>query len=198
MEAMQDIGTLVVRTLGSMYLLVVMLRFILQLAKADFYNPISQFAVKATNPLLIPIRRVIPGLMGIDLASLFLAVIVQYAILQACLLMLGHGIINPVMMGIWSIIGVLALTASVYFWGLIIMIVASWIAPQSNNPALMLINQLIAPITEPIRRLLPDMDGIDISPIFAFLIIQVAEIIIENLATATGMVNHVKSLVVGL
>src|SRR5690606_18580227 len=67
----------VIQTLGSLYLLIVLLRFVLQLVRADFYNPLSQFIVRATSPLLMPLRRIIPGFGGIDLASLVLAVLVQ-------------------------------------------------------------------------------------------------------------------------
>ncbi len=197
MAPTQEIGTLLIQTLGSMYLLIIMLRFMLQLAKADFYNPISQFSVKATSPLLLPLRRVIPGVWGIDLASLVLAVLIQYATIQLCLLILGHGFINPRSMLLWSVIGVLALTIKVYFWGLIIMIIASWVAPQSQNPALLLINQLVAPLMAPFKRFLPDMGGIDLSPIFVFLTLKIAEILIVNLAAASGM-GGIAGLITGL
>ncbi|MDP3365837.1 MAG: YggT family protein, partial [Pseudomonas sp.] len=67
----------IIQTLGSLYLLIVLLRFILQLVRADFYNPLSQFIVKATQPLVTPLRRIIPGFAGLDLASLVLAILVQ-------------------------------------------------------------------------------------------------------------------------
>ncbi|WP_197473004.1 MULTISPECIES: YggT family protein, partial [unclassified Oleiphilus] len=68
-----EIFNLVIDTVSSLYVMIVLMRFILQLSRADFYNPISQFVVKATNPLLITLRRLIPGIAGIDLASLVLA-----------------------------------------------------------------------------------------------------------------------------
>lgn len=105
MPALQEIGILVIQTLGSLYLLIVMLRFFLQLARADFYNPISQFAVKATNPVLIPVRKVIPGVFGIDMASLVLALALQYLVIQVSALIMGAGIINPVNILIWASLG---------------------------------------------------------------------------------------------
>ncbi|GAB3111298.1 YggT family protein [Aestuariicella hydrocarbonica] len=198
MAPMQEIGTLIVQTLGSLYLLVVMLRFLLQLARADFYNPISQFIVKATNPLLIPLRRIVPGVMGLDLAALLLALLVQFVILELSALILGYGLINPLYAVMWSAIGILALTANIFFWGLLIMVITSWVAPHSSNPALMLVRQLVEPVMAPFRKLLPDMGGIDISPIFAFLALNVVQVLIKHLAASAGMSGAVSQLVMGI
>jgi len=195
---MQEIGMLVIQTLGSMYLFIVVLRFMLQLARADFYNPISQFAIKATNPVLIPIRRVVPGMFGIDLASIALALIVHYAVIQLSALVLGAGIINPISVLIWALIGLLALTANLFFWGLLIMVICSWVAPQSQHPALMLLRQLVEPIMAPIRKIIPDMGGMDISPIFAFLALNVVQILIKALAQQAGMGGSISQLVIGI
>jgi len=198
MGPMQEIGMLVIQTLGSMYLFIVLLRFMLQVARADFYNPISQFAIKATNPVLIPIRRVVPGVFGIDLASIALALIVHYAVIQLSALVLGAGLINPIHVFIWALVGLLALAANLLFWGLLIMVVCSWIAPQSNHPALMLLRQLVEPVMAPIRKIIPDMGGMDISPIFAFLALNVVQILIKALAQQVGIVGGVSQLVIGI
>lgn len=198
MAPLQEIGTLIVQTLGSLYLLVVMLRFLLQQARADFYNPISQFIVKVTNPLLMPLRRVIPGLMGIDIAAILLALVVQFVVIELGALILLGGLINPLVALMWSAVGLLALTANIYFWGLLIMVIASWIAPQSSNPALRLVFQLVEPVMAPFRKLLPDMGGIDISPIFAFLALNVVQILIKYLAAMAGMGGLAQQLVMGI
>ena len=80
MTGLASAAIYVIQTLGSLYLLVVLLRFILQLVRADFYNPLSQFVVRATKPLLNPLRKVIPGLGGLDLASLVLAVLLTFVL----------------------------------------------------------------------------------------------------------------------
>ena len=87
----------IVQTLGSLYLLIVLLRFILQLVRADFYNPLSQFTVKATQPLLKPLRRIIPGFGGLDLASLALAILVQLVLMVLVILIAGA---NPAAVGL--------------------------------------------------------------------------------------------------
>ncbi len=187
MTPLTQVGMLVINTLVGLYLLVVILRFLLQLVRADFYNPISQFIVKATNPPLIPLRKVIPGFGGIDIASLTLALLVQ--IIAIVLILLLNGIQPPPLeVVMWSAIGIISLVLKVYFWGLLITVIASWIAPNSYNPALILINQILEPAIKPIRKMMPDMGGIDISPIVVFLLIQVLEIlVVKGLAQASGM-----------
>ena len=191
MGAFTEIGIYIVQTLGSLYLLVVMLRFLFQLVRADFYNPISQFMVKATNPLLKPLRKVIPGAFGIDLASVVLALLVQWLVIQLCALLLGAGFLNPLQVLTWALIGLLSLTANIFFWGLLISIVVSWVAPQSYHPALLLLRQLIEPVMAPFKRMIPPMGGLDISPIFAFLALNIIKILIANLAAAVGVPNQI-------
>jgi YggT family protein len=186
MTPLTQAGMLVINTLVGLYLLVVVLRFLLQLVRADFYNPVSQFLVKATNPLLIPLRKFIPGWGGIDIASLVLALLIQA--IAIVLILLLNGIQPPLQVALWAAIGVLSLLLKIYFWGLLITVIASWIAPGSYNPVLILINQILEPAIKPIRKIMPDMGGIDLSPIIAFLLIQVLEIlVIKGLAQASGM-----------
>lgn len=187
MTPLIEVGVLVVKTLVGLYLLLVVLRFLLQLVRADFYNPISQFIVKATNPLLIPLRRIIPGFGGIDLASIILAVVIQALAIVFILLLYGVGI-DIAVVAAWSFVGILGLILKVYFWGLLITVIASWIAPGSYNPALILINQILEPAMKPIRNMMPDLGGLDISPIIMFVAIQALEIlIIGSIAQATGL-----------
>ena len=186
MTPLTQAGLLVINTLVGLYLLLVVLRFLLQLVRADFYNPISQFIVKATNPPLIPMRKIIPGFGGVDVASLILALIVQA--IAIALIMLIQGFQPPLEVIIWAAIGVLSLLLKIYFWGLLITVIASWIAPNSYNPALILINQILEPAMKPIRKIMPDMGGIDLSPIMMFLAIQVLEVLlVRGLAISTKM-----------
>lgn len=176
-----EIFSLVIDTLSSLYLMIILLRFILQLSRADFYNPISQFVVKATNPVLIPLRRVIPSIRGIDTASIVLAILFQSIVISLKMLVLTGGLVNPIFLIALACVMILDVLLKVYFWSLIIMIVASWIAPGSGNPALLLINQIVEPLMKPFRNLLPPMGGLDLSPILVFLVIQVLEIVVKGL-----------------
>lgn len=181
----------IIQTLGSLYLLIVLLRFILQLVRADFYNPLSQFVVKATQPLLHPLRKIIPGLAGLDLASLVLAILVQLALMLVTLLIAGY---NPTaLIGqllIWSIVGVTSLFLKVFYFALIGSVILSWVAPGSYNPGAQLLNQICEPLLAPFRRLLPNLGGLDISPIFAFIALNLLDrFVIGQLAASTGLVG---------
>jgi YggT family protein len=187
MSSLSQVGLLIINTLVGLYLLLVVMRFLLQLVRADFYNPISQFIVKATNLPLIPLRKVIPGIGGIDVASIVLALLVQ-AVAIVLILLLNGIQPPPLQVVMWSAIGILSLLLKVYFWGLLITVIASWVAPNSYNPVLILINQILEPAMKPIRKIMPDLGGIDISPIIMFLLIQVLEILlVKSLAQASGM-----------
>lgn len=198
MEPLQEIGLLLLQTLGSFYLIIIVLRFLLQVSRADFYNPISQFAIKATNPLLIPLRRIIPGVFGIDMASILLAFITHYLVIQLSALLLGAGLINPLSVAAWSLIGLLSLTINLFFWGLIIMVVFSWIAPQSRHPALMLLMQILEPLLAPLRKLIPPMGGMDFTPIFAFLALNILQILVKSLAASAGIGANLSTIIIGL
>ena len=115
MDAINEILIYLVQTFLTLYLLAMLLRFLLQLVKADFYNPISQFLVKITNPLVIPMRRIIPGYGGIDLASLLLAVLLQLAGIIALLLVNGLGLPNIGLLLFRSVIGVVCLLDNIKF-----------------------------------------------------------------------------------
>ncbi len=179
----------ILQTLGSLYLLIVLLRFILQLVRADFYNPLSQFIVRATKPLLNLLRRIIPGFGGIDLASLVLAILIQLVLMILILMLMGYGVGGFIMqLLIWSIIAVTSLFLKVFFFALIISVILSWVAPGSYNPGAQLVNQICEPLLMPFRKLLPNLGGLDLSPIFAFLALKLIDmLVINNLAAMTGM-----------
>ena len=174
MSGLNGAAIFVVQTLGSLYLLVVLLRFILQLLRANFYNPICQFIVKATQTLLKPMRRVIPSIFGLDMSSLVLAILVQMVVF-AIVLTLSYIPFNILGLLLWSIIGVTALFLKVFFFAMIISVILSWVAPGSTSPGAELVNQITEPALAPFRRFLPNLGGLDISPILAFMVIQLIQ-----------------------
>ncbi|MEX3774377.1 YggT family protein [Pseudomonas sp. MYb118] len=186
----------VLQTLGSLYLLIVLLRFVLQLVRANFYNPLCQFVVKATQPLLKPLRRIIPSLFGLDMSSLVLAIIVQMALMALTLLLTYGTTGNPLQLLIWSLIGVTALFLKIFFFALIISVILSWVAPGSHNPGAELVNQICEPALAPFRRILPSMGGLDISPILAFMVLKLIDmLVINNLAAMTMMPEILRLLI---
>lgn len=184
-----DIVITILAIASTFYMTVVLLRFLLQLARADFYNPITQFVVKATNPPLRPLRKVIPGWGGIDGASLVLAVIIQAITFFLILIALNGGIpsMNPLTLLVWAVLNVLGLIVKIYFWSVIAVVVVSWIAPQSGHPAIQLVAQLTEPVMSPVRKIMPSMGGLDLSPIIVFLILNVISVVIDHMKVAAGL-----------
>ncbi|MGF6490728.1 YggT family protein [Pseudomonas frederiksbergensis] len=174
MLGLNDAAIFIIKTLGSLYLLIVLLRFILQLVRANFYNPLCQFIVKATQPLLKPLRRVIPSMFGLDMSSLVLALIVQMVLIAVILLLKGFEV-DLLLLVPWALIAVFSLFLSVLFYAMIISVILSWVAPGSHNPGAELVQQITEPVLAPFRRIIPNLGGLDISPIFAFIAIQLVQ-----------------------
>ncbi|OEC37728.1 hypothetical protein A7D27_24660 [Pseudomonas sp. 1D4] len=189
MTGLASAAIYVIQTLGSLYLLVVLLRFILQLVRADFYNPLSQFVVRATKPLLNPLRKIIPGLGGLDLASLVLAVLLQWLLMIVVLLLMGANPLGALpQLLVWSVISITSLFLKVFFFAMIISVILSWVSPGSYNPGAQLVNQICEPLLAPFRKLLPNLGGLDISPIFAFIALNLLDrFVIGGLAAMTQM-----------
>ena len=182
MNTIADILTFILESLGSVFLIFVVLRFLLQLARADFYNPFSQAVVKITNPVLIPMRRVIPGLFGIDIAAIILAILVQTIIAEATALIIAQQFINPLIVLPWALVGTLKLTTYIFFISILVVVVSSFIAPQSRHPAIVLAHQIIAPLTAPIQKMLPPMGGLDFSVFFVGMGLVIVQKILDAVA----------------
>ncbi len=164
-------------TLFGVYLFLLMLRFLLQLARASFYNPLSQFLVKVTNPLLVPLRRVIPGFWGIDLASVVLLVGLQVVALILTHLAAGIPFSLPGV-AVLSVGELIALALNCYLVSILAQVILSWIGPGGGHPISDLLYSLNEPVLRPIRRLLPAMGGLDFTPLVAIVAIQLLKILV--------------------
>lgn len=152
--------TFLIDILFNTYFMIVVLRVWLQIARADYYNPFSQFVVKATDPLVRPLRRIIPGLFGIDMAGVVLALIVGFA--KMSVLMLMSSGIHPIPLLIFGFLFAIKKTGLLLFWILLIRAIMSWIS-QGRHPVEQVMAQISEPILHPIRRRMPDLGGIDLS-----------------------------------
>ncbi len=195
MNAINEISLYLVQTVIGIYLIIMLLRFVLQLSLADFYNPISQFLVRATNPVVLPLRRVLPARGRFDPASLLVAIVIQLLAIVAMLAMNGFSLPAVGLLVAWSVVGVIALLLRIYFFALLGMIILSWIAPGTANPAAYLMFQITEPVMAPFRRMLPAMGGMDFSPILVFILINIIQIALRNFAAGLGL--H-PALVMGL
>ncbi|ODS24571.1 hypothetical protein AB835_03035 [Candidatus Endobugula sertula] len=178
MDKLVQIMHLLITFASSIYITIVVVRFILQWVRADFYNPLSQFIVKATNPLLLPLRKVVPGFLGIDFASLVLAWLLQIATIGLLSIISGHGIPPLWAVLVYSIRELLLLVLNIYLLSFIVLVIISWIAPHNHNPAISLIVSITEPVLAPIRRIIPPMGGLDFSIMIALLIIYILKILL--------------------
>lgn len=169
-------GVFLVQTLFGLYIGAIMLRFLLALIRADFYNPISQFLVKVTNPPLIPLRRIIPGVGGIDFASVVLMLVLQAAKLMLVGTIVGFGF-HPAGLAVLTVAELLSLLAQIYFITILIQVVLSWISPGGHNPAVALLYSINQPLLGRAQRLLPPIHGFDLSPILVLIALQLLEIL---------------------
>ncbi|AXV66160.1 MULTISPECIES: YggT family protein [Pseudoalteromonas] len=175
MQAMQFL----VEIIFDLFLMVVLLRFWLQAAKADFYNPISQFVVKATSFAVNPLRKIIPGLGGFDIASLVLAYLVAVAKLSAVfLLFYGGWAAAPVF--VTALITVIKEGLNLLFWVLIIRALLSWVS-QGYNPIEAVFHQLTEPMLRPIRKVIPPLGGLDLSILVLIIALQFLQFLLIDL-----------------
>ena len=165
-----------VQVLFGLYAALVVLRFLLQLVRADFYNPLSQFIVRATKPLLNPLRRVIPGVSGMDIAALVLAWFVLTLEQLAILGLAGVGL-QPLAAALLAIPELISLIINIFLFAILIQVIISWINPGSYNPAISLIHSLTEPMLGSVRRRMPAMGGLDLSP----MVVMVGLVVLEML-----------------
>ena len=169
-----DVLLYLINTIFSLYILLVVLRFMLQTVGADHHNPISQFLLQATNPPLRLLRRVIPGYGRVDWSCIVLMVALQAV---------EFFLTNLIAFGAtFAVIGLLLLSSAellkliiyIFMFVILVQVILSWISPGSYNPVTVLLHQLSEPLLRPARRVLPSTHGIDFSPILVFIVLQLS------------------------
>jgi len=193
-------AALIFSTVTGIYLLAVLLRFLLQVAKADFYNPVSQAVIKITDPMIRVLRTVIPGYKGIDVSSLVLAFVIEAVSICTLIILYGENISNIGYTNIvtWAFAGVLLIIIKIYYYAILASIIMSFVMMFSGNTnphsLLLLVWQLTEPIMSPVRKIIPSMGGLDFSPIFIFIAIQ----IIQNFILTTFGVGPYAAVIIGI
>lgn len=180
-------GAYLVQTFFGLYVVVVMVRFLMQVARVDYYNPISQAIVRVTEPALRPFKFM-PVILGVNFGTLTVAFMIQAIAVILIMMFYGNPIFHPLYIA-WVLVGLFSLIFDIYFFALIVMVISSWIAPQSSHPALTLVQQLTEPLCAPARRLLPPMGGLDFSIILVFVFITIIDdiLVIAPLARYLGI-----------
>ena len=173
MNYVANAGTLIVETLVGLYLYIVVLRFLMQWIRADFRNPLGQFIITVTNPLILPLRAILPPIGAIDTASLVAALGVAFLKVWALLTLASYSV--PI--GSLLIFAVSELVRSgihLFIAATLVTIIASWIASGSYHPVVWVAHQIAEPLLAPARRLIPPIGGLDLSPILVFLFLNLS------------------------
>ena len=165
--------------LGS-YGFIIMIRLVLQLVEADFYNPICKAIHSITNPVLKPVRAFLPHFKRIDSASLLM--VITFEIIAVWFTLKLKSSMNPSLLGliVLSLGSTLGEFVRIFTWSIIIQAFLSWIAPDPRNPIVGVLNSITAPILSKARTVLPSTPGVDFSPIIALVALQLTLMLIVN------------------
>jgi YggT family protein len=180
---------LIINTLFDLYILLVLLRFLLQMLRADFFNPVSQFIERLTIPPRRLLRRFIPNIGGQETASIVLCLLLIYTkftVMRLLSIPAAHigGVLAPIGsvsyagLFVLSIADLVALVLTVFLVAVIIQVILSWVSPGHYNPVIGLVNRIAEPILKPIRKFIPPLGGLDLTPLFASLLLLVAKMIV--------------------
>lgn len=176
---MLQVLTFLVDTFFSLLFLVFLLRLLLQWARADFRNPLTQAVVKLSNWLIMPLRRALPPVGRIDTASVIAVLLIALARIAALSLVVGAGIPDLLT---WLRLAGLEIIETVlwlYFWAIFVYALLGMIAPGAYSPVLSVLQSICEPVLRPIRRTIPSVAGLDLSPLWAGILIQVFLILLR-------------------
>lgn len=170
---MQSALLFLVKTITNLYLLTFLLRFVLQWVRASYYNPFAQFVLKVTNPLVVPARRVLPSVAGLDTPTLAVLFVLEGLVTWLLFILSGFspGVAELVL---YALLRLVALVLWFYTAGAFIYVIMSWFGDRGRNPLGSILAEIIEPILRPARRLLPPIGGLDLSPLIVILLLQAA------------------------
>lgn len=168
---MQNSLIFIVKTLSDLYLLTYLLRFMLQWVHADFYNPLAQFVLRVTNPLVLPARRLLPAVGGVDMPTLIVLIALECAVTGVLLALVGATV--PIGTFLYfALLRLIMLTLWFYAIAILIYVILSWVGQRQGNPAATLLGDVVEPVLRPVRRALPSIAGLDLSPLLVLVALQ--------------------------
>jgi len=181
----QNAGIFLTNIFFDFFIGLVLIRFIFQLVRADFHNPLAQFVVKVTSPVLKPFRKIIPGIAGIDVASIVVLLILQVIkMITIGFINTGHmvSLVPMSLLGL-SIIGLaqlIQLTLTIYSFAIFIIVILSWIPQAGYNPFAAILSQLTEPVLRPARKYIPPIGGLDLSPLIVLIMLQLLKFLVAD------------------
>lgn len=168
-----------VRTLFELLIFIVLVRYFLQAFRASFFNPVTQSIVKISNPVLNPLRRILPKAGRHDWASLLVAFGLIVAMVWVLAAIKGLSVSAGALL-LNSVYFIFLMVTNLFFWMILLRVVASWVS-NDRSPAMAFLDDLTDPLLRPVQRWLPPLGGIDLSPLAVLLLIQVVQITVGNL-----------------
>ena len=186
MTPLQNASTFLIYSLFDIYLFILLFRFVLQYLRVDYYNPFTQFIVKATSPIVVPLRRIIPGFWGLDFATIIAIIALTCIKITLVTFITLHKLPAPLGLLILSIGEILALTINLFFYAIMMSVILSWVAPMSHSPLAPILMRLTEPLMRPMRRMIPPIAGFDITPIPVMIGLQLMKILIATPITQFG------------
>ena len=171
----------IIDALTSLYLLLLLLRLVFPYIRVNFRNMLVQGIMRLTSPPVVPLRRILPPIGRIDTATLLVALAIQCAAVTLIVFLYGWPIIASYV-ALTTILKLVVLFIHLFAFAIIIRVVLSWVAPNQINPATQIIDSLAEPILAPLRRLIPNIGGLDISPVFAIVGLMALGILIGDFA----------------
>ncbi|MFT3741336.1 MAG: YggT family protein [Gammaproteobacteria bacterium] len=173
-----DAGLYLIQTLFDFYIFVFILRFLLQTLHADYFNPLSQFALKLTQGVVRPFQKIIPDIKGIDLAVLLIIFLLEIIKLSIPLLVKLTAFPNVGGLLLLALVSMIKEFMVFYFYIILARVLMSWLAPTHHNPVQFALVQLTEPLLKPIRRIIPLIGGFDLAPLIAIIVLQVLQLLL--------------------
>jgi YggT family protein len=168
-----DVAVFLINLVVGIYLYTLIARVWMQKCRVNYWNPLSQFVLKVTNPLVKPCRRFIPGYAGIDFSVIFLVFVIQSLVIAFYLLIADHGF--PAWLPCVSFLVGQVFNTTLNFFTCIVILgaVMSWFIVRGNNPGYQLISSLTRPLIKKAQRFVPLVGGFDLSPLIILVFLQV-------------------------
>jgi YggT family protein len=148
---------------------VLILRFVMQLVRADFRNQIAHAVLIVTNPLIMPLRKILPPVGKVDTSSVIAILIVAALIVAAAPLILQGPALDPITWIRWTLLLIARSFITFYTVAIIIYVILGWVLPPGYSPPMALLASVCEPVLAPVRRLIPPIGGIDFSPLWVSL-----------------------------
>ncbi len=182
MSGLINVISFLIHIVITLYIYAVIIRMILGLAGADIYNPFSQFIMTITNPVLLPLRKLIPSIRRIDTAAVLLILFLKFIELFIRSYLVSKQVVLGTLI-IPTILGVINLVINLFIFSIIILVIISWIAPfiqSQNNPLVSILRTITEPLLRPARKYIPPVGMFDLSPLVVLIALYCVQIFLNS------------------